>query len=393
MAVYLDHASTSPIRPEVLLRYTADLALVGNPSSVHAFGQRARMVVEDARESLADTLGCHRSEIIFTSGGTEADNLAIKGLYWARIIADARRRVIVSAASEHHAVLDALEWLERHGPDEQRAELHLLELDSDGRFDLADLERFLVERGDEVALISLMWANNETGLVWPIAEVSKLAARFGIPVHSDTVAALGHVPVDFAESGLALMSVSGHKVGAPVGIGALAVRRDINLVPVNHGGGHERKLRSGTLNAVGASAFALAAAASNASLQERALRDAQLKQKLIAGVRAQVANLQVTAETAETLPSTVHLSFPGCPGDSILVLLDMAGVAVSNGAACQAGVIGASHVMLAMGRSEQAASECIRVSFGYDTTESDIDVFLAALPAAYEGARKAGVAA
>jgi cysteine desulfurase len=266
-------------------------------------------------------------------------------------------------------------------------------LDADGRFDLADLERFLVKRGDEVAFISLMWANNETGLVWPIAEVSKLAAKFGIPVHSDTVAALGHVPVDFAESGLALMSVSGHKVGAPVGIGALVVRRDINLVPVNHGGGHERKLRSGTLNAVGASAFALAAAASNASLQERAHRDAQLKQELIAGVRAQVANVQVTAEAAETLPSTVHLSFPGCPGDSILVLLDMAGVAVSNGAACQAGVIGASHVMLAMGRSEQAASECIRVSFGYDTTEGDIDAFLAALPAAYEGARKAGVAA
>jgi cysteine desulfurase len=393
MAVYLDHAATSPIRPEVLLRYTADLALVGNPSSVHGFGQRARMVVEDARESLADTLGCHRSEIIFTSGGTEADNLAIKGLFWARNNADARRRLIVSAASEHHAVLDALEWLEAHGPAEQRAQLHLLELDANGMFDLADLEKFLAERSDEIALISLMWANNETGVVWPIAEVSKLAAKFAVPVHSDAVAALGHVPVDFADSGLSLMSVSGHKIGAPVGIGALVVRRDVNLVPVNHGGGHERKLRSGTLNAVGASAFALAAAAASATLQERAKRDSELKQQLISGVRNLVSNVEVTAPSVSTLPSTVHLSFAGCPGDSILVLLDMAGVAVSNGAACQAGVIGASHVMLAMGRSEQAASECIRISFGYDTTERDIEEFLAALPAAYEGARKAGDAA
>lgn len=390
MAVYLDHAATSPIRPEVLSRYAADLALVGNPSSVHGFGQRARMVVEDARESLAASLGCHRSEIIFTSGGTEADNLAIKGLFWSRFNTDARKRLIVSAASEHHAVLDVLEWLEAHGPTEQRAELHLLALDRNGMFDLAELESLLAERGDEVALISLMWANNETGVVWPIAEVASLAAKSGVPVHSDAVAALGHVEIDFAASGLALMSVSGHKVGAPVGIGALVVRRDINLVPVNHGGGHERKIRSGTLNAVGASAFALATATAVANLAERTGRDTALKQQLIEGVRALVADVEVTAESGNTLPSTVHLSFAGCPGDSILVLLDMAGVAVSNGSACQAGVISASHVLLAMGRDERAASECIRISFGYDTTAGDIEKFLAALPAAYAGARKAG---
>jgi cysteine desulfurase len=287
-------------------------------------------------------------------------------------------------------VLDVLEWLESHGPLEQRAQLHLLELDANGSINLAELESVLMARGDEVALITLMWANNETGVVAPIAKIAELAAKFGVPVNSDAVAALGHVPVDFAASGLSLMSVTGHKVGAPVGIGALVVRRDVDLVPVNHGGGHERKLRSGTLNAVGAKAFAQAASAAVIGLAERARIDAELKLKLINGVRALVPAAVFTAQTAETLPSPVHLTLPGCPGDSTLVLLDMAGVAVSNGSACQAGVISSSHVMLAMGRDEAAAAECIRVSFGYNTTESDIDAFLAALPAAYEGSRKAG---
>jgi len=390
MAVYLDHAATSPIRPEVLLRYTQDLALVGNPSSVHGFGQKARQAVEEARESLAISIGAHRSEVIFTSGGTEADNLAIKGLYWSRFNADSRRRIIISTAAEHHAVIDALEWLESHGPLDQRAELHLLELDENGHFSLENLEAFLSERGDEVALISLMWANNETGVISPIAKVCQIAKRFGVPVHSDAVAAFGHVPVHFAGSGLALLTITAHKIGGPVGVGALIVSRDVQLVPVNHGGGQERKLRSGTLNAAGAAAFALAAKNARATLEERANRDALLKSKLIAGIKAVAPEVQITGETVDTLPSTAHVRFIDCPGDSLLVLLDMKGVAVSTGSACQAGVINASHVMLAMGRDETAASECIRVSFGYDTTEAEIDEFLAVLPAAYQGSRKAG---
>ena len=390
MAVYLDHAASSPIRPEVLLRYTADLALVGNPSSVHGFGQRARQTIEDAREQLAAAVGCHRSEVIFTSGGTEADNLAIKGLYWSRFNADNRRRVIISTAAEHHAVLDALEWLESHGPEHQRAELHLLELDANGHFSLEELEKFLSERADEVALISLMWANNETGVISPIARVCQIARDHGVPVHSDAVAAFGHVPVHFAGSGLALLTITAHKIGGPVGVGALIVSRDIDLVPVSHGGGQERKLRSGTLNAAGAGAFALAATTARATLNERAERDGALKAKLIASIKEIAPAVDVTAENAETLPSTVHIRFTDCPGDSLLVLLDLKGVAVSTGSACQAGVINASHVMLAMGRDEAAASECIRVSFGYDTSEEDIDQLLAVLPAAYLGSRKAG---
>jgi cysteine desulfurase len=350
------------------------------------------MVVEDAREKLAATIGCHRSEVIFTSGGTEADNLAIKGLYWSRFKADNRRRIIISTAAEHHAVLDALEWLESHGPEDHRAELHLLELDANGNFDLSELENFLTERADEVALISLMWANNETGVVSPIAKVCQIAREHGVPVHSDAVAAFGHVPVHFAGSGLSLLTITAHKIGGPVGVGALIVSRDIELVPVSHGGGHERKLRSGTLNAAGAGAFALAASEVRATLTERAERDAALKATLLAAVKEIVPTAQITAENAETLPSTVHIRFTDCPGDSLLVLLDLKGIAVSTGSACQAGVINASHVMLAMGRDENAASECIRVSFGYNTTEGDIEEFLAALPAAYAGARKAGEA-
>ena len=392
MAVYLDHAATSPIRPEVLLRYTADLALVGNPSSVHGFGQRARNVVEDARESLAATLGCHRSEVIFTSGGTEADNLAIKGLYWARSKADSRRRIIISTAAEHHAVLDVLEWLESHGAESERAELHLLDLDENGQFSLDALEAFLKERGDEVALITLMWANNETGVVYPIAKVCQIAREYGVPVHSDAVAAFGHVPVHFAGSGLALMTVTAHKIGGPVGVGALIVRRDINLVALSHGGGQERKIRSGTLNAAGAGAFAVAAASARAALAERAQHDLKLKTKLAAAIKEICPDAVITAEATETLPSTLHVRFTDCPGDSMLVLLDLKGIAVSTGSACQAGVINASHVLLAMGRDEAAASECIRFSFGYDTAEQDIDELLSVLPAAYIGSRKAGAA-
>ena len=390
MAVYLDHAATSPIRPEVLLRYTQDLSLVGNPSSVHAFGQRARQVVEEARESIAATLGCHRSEVVFTSGGTEADNLAIKGLYWSRFKADNRRRIIISTAAEHHAVLDALEWLESHGPEHQRAKLHLLSLDSDGQISLEQLEEFLKQHGDEVALISIMWANNETGVVAPISNVCQIARQYAVPVHSDAVAAFGHVPIHFAGSGLSLLTLTAHKIGGPVGIGALIVSRELELVPVSHGGGHERKLRSGTLNAAGAGAFALAAKMARASLEVRANRDAALKAKLLGAIRDIAPNAEITAENAETLPSTAHIRFTDCPGDSLLVLLDLKGIAVSTGSACQAGVINASHVMIAMGRDDVAASECIRVSFGYDTTEQDVEELLAVLPSAYVGSRKAG---
>jgi cysteine desulfurase len=258
MPVYLDHAATSPIRPSVLAHYSKALEQAGNPASVHSFGQSSRQMLEEARESLAAAIGCDRNEVIFTSGGTESDNLAVKGLYWRRHSADSNRRLIITSAAEHAAVLDAVNWLVA----EQGAKTHFVSLDSDGVLNLQELAQVLSERSDEVALISLMWANNEIGVVHPIAQIVELARRYSIPVHSDAIAALGHIPVNFSQSGLTALTITGHKIGSPVGVGALIVSRGTKLTPVVHGGGQEAGLRSGTPDAAAASAMAEATRAS-----------------------------------------------------------------------------------------------------------------------------------
>lgn len=388
MPVYLDHAATTPMREEVLAAYLEHLRAVGNPSSVHKFGQDVRNVLEAARESLALSLGCNRSEIIFTSGGTESDNLAVKGLYWQRQLEDANRRLIVTAATEHHGVLDPIFWLEQH----QGAEVALIPVDGNGVFDLDWLQRLVEQRGHEIALISLMWVNNETGVISDIEKITRIAGLAGIPVHSDAVAAFGHIPVDFAASGLAAMSVSAHKIGGPVGVGALVVGRQVKLVSLTHGGGQERGMRSGTMDAAGASAFALAAELAVQELPARQSKMETLSSRLIAGIFEIAPDALFSRGEAPGLAETVHFSFDGCSSDSLIFLLDAAGVSVSAGSACTAGVNRPSHVLLAMGRTEAEANGVLRITLGHSSTDACVDAFLNAFPQAYAAAKKAGLA-
>lgn len=371
----------------MLAIYTEALLNVGNPSSVHKFGQDVRNALEAARESLASTIGANRSEILFTSGGTESDNLAIKGLYWQRRAEDASRTVIITAGTEHHGVLDPVYWLEDH----QGAEAILVPVDGRGVFDLVWLGDYLEANASRVALISLMWVNNETGVIADIPAITSIAAKHAIPVHSDAVAAFGHVPTDFATSGLAAMSISAHKIGGPVGSGALVVGRSQKLTSLIHGGGQERSMRSGTMDAAGATAFALAATLADDEIESESVRLAALAERLIAGVLVSAPDAVLSRGDAPGLAATVHFTFPGCSADSLIFLLDAAGVSVSAGSACTAGVNRPSHVLLAMGRSDDEATGALRITFGYTTTDADIEQFLLAFPSAHESAKKAGL--
>jgi cysteine desulfurase len=387
MPVYLDHAATSPIRASVLELYIATLSEVGNPASVHSFGQHSRQILEQAREDIARAINCDRNEVIFTSGGTESDNLAIKGIYWDVNSKDLSKNVIVSAAAEHHAVLDAINWL----VDSQNAELYLIPSDDQGVLDIPALERYLEQNASRVALISVMWANNEIGVIHPISEITKIAKSYSIPVHSDAIAALGHIPVNFAKSGLAAMTITGHKLGGPVGSGALILSRDQKLTPVNHGGGQERNLRSGTPDASSAAALALTITEAVSEQEDLAQKHQNMSQRLIAGVKQIASDVIVSAENAPRLPNNVHFRLPGCLGDSLLFLLDSDGVSISTGSACTAGVSGPSHVVLSLGASNDEAMGTLRITLGHSTKDQDIDAFLEAFPKAYQGAKKAGL--
>ena len=392
MTSYLDHAATTPMHPRALEAMVAELGRTGNASSLHDAGRAARRVVEESRELLGARLGARPSEVILTSGGTEADNLAVKGLFWARHAADPRRRRVLVSAVEHHAVLDPAVWLA-----ERDAELVLLPVDEAGLLDLAALRRELEEHGDEVALISVMWANNEIGTVQPVRAVVDAAAPYGIPVNADAVQAVGQLEVDFGASGLDAMTVSAHKVGGPLGVGALVARRGLGLVPVLHGGGQERGVRSGTLDVPGARSFAVAVDAAVEARPVEAERLAGLRDRLVAAVRASVpdAVLRGPAQAADgsaRLPGNVHFTFPGCEGDSLLYLLDSKGVQCSTGSACRAGVPQPSHVLLACGVPEDDARGALRFSLGRTTRESDVDALLDALPDVVARARAAGLA-
>lgn len=391
MSVYLDHAATTPVRPAAAAALAEALARAGNPSSLHASGRAARRSVEEARERLAAAVGARPGEVVLTSGGTEADNLAVKGLFWARRAADDRRRRVLVSAVEHHAVLDPAQWLlERAG-----AELVLLPVDDEGVVDLDALRSELAAHPDEVAMVSVMWANNEVGTLQPLAEVVAAAHEYGVPVHADAVQALGQVPVDFAASGLDAMSLSAHKVGGPVGAGALLARRGLDLVPVQHGGGQERGVRSGTLSAALVQAFAVAADEAVAERDGFARRVGALRDRLVGSALAAVrgAVLRGPADPARRLPGNAHLTFAGCEGDSLLYLLDSAGVEASTGSACQAGVPQRSHVLLAMGLRDDEARGALRFSLGHTSTADDVEAALAVLPGAVERARAAGLAA
>lgn len=391
--MYLDHAATTPISAQALAALTRELSRCGNPSSLHGSGRRARRVVEEAREVLAAAAGAHPSEVIFTSGGTEADNLAVKGLYWSRRDEDPRRRKIICPPVEHHAVLDTVEWLEKH----EGARACWLPVDENGVVSVDDVRAEIEADPGAVALVTVMWANNEVGSVQPVEDIARLAREYGIPVHTDAVQAFGSLPLSFAGSGVATMAVSGHKIGGPVGVGALLVGRAVKLTPVQHGGGQERDVRSGTLDTPAIAAFAAAAEAAVGSLPEEGRRLARLREKLIAGVAGAVpeAVLRGTPDpdlAGLRLPGNAHFTFPGCEGDSLLFLLDLAGVESSTGSACTAGVPRPSHVLLAMGLSEEQARGAQRFSLGHTSTEADVETLVAALPEAYERARRAGMA-
>jgi cysteine desulfurase len=387
MTVYLDYAATTPLRKEVLAAYIEQLQTTGNPSSVHSTGQAVRRTLEEARESLAKSIDCNRSEVIFTAGGTESNNLAIKGLYWQRKAEDSNRNIIISAATEHHAVIDPIEWLEKH----EQAELVWVPVNYQGQIDLVYLDDFLKTNHSRVAMISLMLANNETGVITDMDSVVSLAKPYQIPIHSDAIAAFGHIPFSFANSGLAAVSVSAHKIGGPVGVGALIVSRATKLVSIIHGGGQERGMRSGTMNAPFAKAFAVAAELAAAELDSEMQRLQALRDRLVQGVLDISTQANHTASEVKRLPHNAHFTFDGCSGDSLLFLLDQQGVCVSVGSACQAGVNGPSHVLVAMGRTDRQANGCIRMTLGKDSTDADVDAFLAALPSSLEGALRAGL--
>lgn len=376
MAVFLDHAATSPLRAEALAALTLALAQLGNPSSTHSHGQATREILEQARDQIAIAVGCNRSEVVFCSGGTEANNLAIKGLWWSR--KTVTRKLIISSSLEHKALLDPIEWLALN----EGAELLEVPI-ANGNVDLLALEAILNEREAEVALISLMMVNNETGVLTDLGKVVKLAKRFDIPVHSDAIAALGRVPIDFTRSGLTAMSISGHKVGAPIGIGALIVRRDAKPTSLIHGGGQERGLRSGTMNFSLASAFAAAAQKAVEQMPATQWRLKQLRDRIESEVISAIPSAIVTVGDARRVEHNAHFIFPGVNNDSLLFLLDQQGVSVSAGSACQAGVLGPSHVLIGMGYSEQEATSCLRVTLGHTSTEQDAQAFITALLSAY----------
>ncbi|SES34745.1 cysteine desulfurase family protein [Lentzea albida] len=376
---YLDHAATTPMHPEAVAAMTEALSTTGNASSLHTSGRRARRAVEEAREDIADALGARPSEVLFTGGGTESDNLAVKGVYWA----SGRRRVLASAV-EHHAVLDAVEWLEQQG-----ADVTWLPTDRFGRVSPESVADAL---DDDVALVTTMWANNEVGTINPVHDIARVCAERGVPFHTDAVQAVGAVPVDFAASGASALTMTGHKVGGPYGVGVLLLARDVKCTPLMHGGGQERDVRSGTLDVPSIVGLARAVRISVEEQASRAVEIAALRDELIASVRAVVPDVVVNGDPVDRLPGNAHLTFPGCEGDSLLMLLDAKGVEASTGSACTAGVAQPSHVLLAMDVEPALARGSLRFSLGHTSTRADVEQLAAVIGPVVERARTAGLA-
>lgn len=389
MPVYLDHAATTWVRPEVTSLLIEQLAAAGNPSSVHAYGQAAKMRLEAARVRIAKVLGCDHNEVVFTSGGTESNNLAILGLYEARN-RRAQRPLIYFLGTEHHAVLEPIEHLEKFAG----AEARQIPVDSAGHPDLVWLESELMGNPHSVALVTAIYANNETGTIVDLPAIVTLCKRLQIPVHTDAVAAVGHISVNFRELGVSTLAFTGHKLGAPIGVGVLLVGRDVHLCAQQFGGSQERAMRAGTQNVAGAEAVALAVELAVGELSSHRAVWEGLRQDLLDSASAIAPDLVIGGDCSQDqsrrLSNIVNLVFPGCAGDSLLFLLDSAGIAISNGSACTAGVATASHVLVAQGFSQRDAGSCVRVSFGATTTGQDLQDLLAALPDAYSKAKAAG---
>ena len=384
--VYLDNAATTPISEVALQAFIEQSRQVGNASSLHTYGRSVRKDVEEAREKLASLIGSHASEIIFTGSGTEANNLALKGAYWHRNKDGVARNVVVISRFEHHAVLDPARWLE----DFEGAEVIEVPVSREGFVNLAAVEQIINERHDEIALISIMHSNNEVGTLQPITHIAELGKKFDIPVHTDAVQSLGKVALSFKDLGVFAMTISAHKVGGPIGVGALVLRKGIDITPILHGGGQERDIRSGTLNSAGIVAFAAAVQSAIRDLDSNAERVRALRSKLIAAIKSEVpdATLNGVAE-GDTLPGIANISFPQTESDSLLLLFDAEGIACSTGSACSAGVQEASHVLMAMGLTEKEARSSLRFSLGTSNTDADIEYLQTCIKRVIDRARAA----
>ena len=382
-SAYLDNAATTAMLPEALEVMYRESASVGNASSLHGAGRRARRVVEESREKLAAAVGAKPQEIIFTASGTEANNLAVKGLYWR---AGASKRGIVSTPIEHHAILDPLEWLER----EQSVTLHLAEVDSHGTTKVDSIAQLLSEYQKEISFVTVMHSNNEVGALQPVAEIAAISREYEMPIHTDAVQSFGKVPLDFGKLGVSALTISGHKIGGPLGVAALVAKKDLELTPLLHGGGQERDVRSGTLHTPAIAAFATAAELSQQRLQINADRIRSMRARLINGVTAAVEDVKVNGGE-NTLPGIAHFTFVGAEGDALLLLLDAQGVQCSTGSACSAGIAQPSHVLIAMGMAPKIARSSIRFSIGTTTSEKDIDKAISVISEVVSRARAAGV--
>ena len=367
-SIYLDHAATTPMVEDALIAMTAQLARLGNPSSLHTHGRATRKTLEDAREVIAIEVGCLPSEVIFTASGTEANNTALKGLYWQG--RDNGRHVVVISAIEHHAIIDPAHWLQEH----EGAEIITIPVNADGVINLDFLSHLIATRGNELAVISVMHSNNETGVLQPIRKVVEIAGE--IPVHTDAVQSFKKTPLSFSQLGVYAMTLSAHKIGGPLGIGALILRRAVEIPALLHGGGQEREIRSGTLNAPAIVAFAAAAKSKHYDVAHVA----SLRDSFIAGLSAAIPDATINGISSDRLPGIVNVTFPGTQSDTLLLLMDGQRVSCSTGSACSAGVHEASHVLLAMGHNEVSAQSSLRFSFGATSTYADCDFVVSVLP-------------
>lgn len=385
-AAYLDNAATTAILPEALEVLYQEAATVGNASSLHGAGRRARKIVEESRERIAAAVGAKPQEVIFTASGTEANNLAVKGMFWQAQNESEAKSGISSSPVEHHAILDPLEWLER----ESGAQLHLAQVDLNGVINPESVAEIMSEHGATISFATYMHSNNEVGALQPVAELAAIAREHQIPIHTDAVQSFGKVPLHFADLGVDAMTISGHKIGGPLGVAALIAKKTLELTPLLHGGGQEREVRSGTLHTPAIAAFATAAEISQAKLHANSERIRSLRARLIAGITQTVSDVRLNGG-ANTLPGIAHFTFDGAEGDALLLLLDAQGVQCSTGSACSAGIAQPSHVLLAMGMAPKIARSSIRFSIGPSTTEAEIDRAISVIGEVVLRARAAGV--
>ena len=368
--IYLDHAATTPTHPEVvaaMLPYFSDA--FGNPSSIHSFGQEAKAAVEEARDQIAVVIGARSEEIVFTGSGTEADNLAIKGIAYAN---EGRGKHIITTSIEHHAVTESCKFLARRG-----FEVTYLPVNSYGVVDPEDAKKAIT---DGTILISVMYANNEVGIIEPVAEISRIARERAIYFHTDAVQTVGHIPVDVNELGVDLLAMSAHKLYGPKGVGALYIRKGTKITPFMHGGEQERRRRASTENVAGIVGFGKAVEIAQREMDEEVKRLTYLREKLIKGLMARIEHIRLNGHPTRRLPNNVNVSVDFVEGESMLINLDLAGIAASTGSACSSGSLEPSHVLQAMGLSHELCHGSLRFSLGRGTTEEDIGRVLQVLP-------------